>query len=89
MFNVVVIKKDTELSQTAWQFGMDDRAIYLNKYATKRRASTRHHVWATMDEWDRLLSRQNTIQTPPLPLDIINEARTLFKNQIDALRIVI
>jgi hypothetical protein len=37
--------------------------------------------------WQRLIQRDNTIKEPPLPDDVIKEARMLIKNQIDILPI--
>jgi hypothetical protein len=86
----VEVIRGNELEREQWVFtlSVDTQAkIYFDSYIIGNRESIRHRIWRHQKIWNRIMSRDNTIQTPPLPQDVEVEMRINLSSQVKALPI--
>lgn len=74
-----VIQNIGDLRRERWVFdlsiGISRDTLYLDHYAFETKESNRHRKWQTQTHWDRLMRRENNVDKPPLPQDIIKRAK--------------
>jgi hypothetical protein len=74
------------LNQQVWEFELAvdlhlfRPLLYQSKTPTQRKFRVDGY-------WDRIMSRNSSIKEPPLPADVLLEARQYFKEQIDTLKV--
>ena len=78
------------LSQQVWDFNLSinysTKCIYFDRYSAQSRTPPQRK-FRIDGSWDRLDHRDSSIKVPPLPHDILEEARQYFKQQIDTLEV--
>jgi len=88
--NCEVIRMISETEREVWHFSLmasiGTPNLYFDYFSVEIKQPNQRK-WRTMLYWQRLIQRDNTIKEPPLPDDVIKEARMLIKNQIDILPI--
>ncbi len=86
--NIEVIRAHNNLRRELWRFHLmvspGISAIYFGRWLDQERKSTRHK-WTTLNQWSRLMRRDNTTDTPPLPNDVKEEARRIFAINVSLL----
>lgn len=77
---------NTGLQRELWEFLlMQDSikfTIYFDAFYFQTRESTRHKIWHNQSRWERLISRDNNIPRPEVPLDVIEEAKQKLINNL-------
>jgi len=79
------------LSRQVWVFALNatwssKACIYFDIYRVESKETSRHK-WHIGGSWDRTFARNSSIIIPPLPHDVLEEARQYFKAQIDTLEV--
>lgn len=73
----VEIQRETgdRLKRDVWRFFYLDsaHALRLSSFENQHRPTTRHKYRA-VNVWDRYRQRRNTVENPPIPEDVSNEA---------------
>ncbi len=77
------VRYEGKLQAQEWSFWFDDRAtvLRLDSYVYQTRLTTRHK-FRNADVWNRIQSRQNTLQKPPIPDGVLLEALQKFRDGI-------
>ena len=90
--NCEVIRKISETEREIWHFSLYtsyvNPILWLDSFSVQSK-QPKQRKWRTMLHWNRIDKRNNTIQESPLPDDVIQEAKVLIKNQIDALPVTV
>jgi hypothetical protein len=85
---VEIIKPDGDLKREVWKFVFRDDysafRIVIGRYAFQVR-ETRRHKWRVQTRWERWDKRMNIIDHPPLPAEVITEAKKKLVEMIEAL----
>ena len=91
MIKVEIIRGD-ELNREVWEFEVHidyvKPLIWFNSYFVEYKETTRKRLWRRSGFWTRLMRRDNSIQDPPLPSDVVDEMRAAFALRINQLPIV-
>lgn len=86
--NCEVIRIISETEREVWHFHLSasygTRNLYFDSFSVESK-QPKQRIWRTMLHWEHLDKRNNTISEPLLPDDVVKEAKTLIKNQIDLL----
>ena len=85
--NLVIVRPNGDLKREEWSFSLNiewtGRAcIYLQDYSFQTRLTTRHKKWVKQTFWNRIMKRENNIDTPPIPSDVEEEMRTHYQKLI-------
>jgi hypothetical protein len=88
--NCEVIRIISKTERKVWHFtlmsNIGQPKFWLNSFSLESK-QPKQRIWRTVLHWNRLDQRDNTIKEPPLPEDVIQDAKTLIKTQIDMLPI--
>ena len=87
MERITVQRHADTLHALEWRFWFDDRKcrLVLDDYIELERLSTRHK-FKVVGRYERIDKRKNTIADPPLPADIMEEAKQLFFDQLTVVK---
>ena len=87
----IEIIRGNELRREVWTFTLFNdysrQVIWFDSYAIEVKESTRKKLWHNDGIWTRLMRRENTIQSPPLPPNVEAEMRENFISQVKQLPI--
>lgn len=84
-----VIHQISETERQVWWFTLSSDTqthLWLDSFNVEVKQPSQRK-WRTMLHWQRLDKRGNTINDPPLPDEIIKQAKDLLKTQIDQLSV--
>ncbi len=76
-----VIRNHGDLKRELWEFHFYtsmDTHLWMDQYLVQTRRTSRCKKWITNDAYLRLLHRESTIAIPPLPNDVVKEAKEHF-----------
>lgn len=80
-----VIRNKDELNRERWGFTLmvdTGAVIHFDDYYNEYKDNTRQRNWRIKGRWDRLFSRKNTIENPPLPGDVLDEVKNIFADTV-------
>ncbi len=82
---VEIIRANGDLKREVWGFainiGYTNSSIYFDDYSFQTKESKRHH-WKRQTHWTRLMRRDNNIDNPPLPPDVVSEMQSYYQEYI-------
>lgn len=88
---VIIIREHNALYRERWNFLLSTsyghQCIYFDSYLIEYKDTERQRLWRVKSKWSRLMRRESTIESAPLPVDVINEAKEKFAELIKALPI--
>ena len=81
-------KQINALKIEVWEFVIIRNTLYLDKYYTAEKESTRHRKYKKILYYDRIMNRNNTIAEEEIPLsnDIKEEALSIYFNQVKCIK---
>lgn len=81
-------KQIDNLTIERWRFIFLDKTLYLDGYTLLQRDSLRHKNYKVVKNYDRIMSRDNTIQESEVPFtdDIKTEALNQFISTIKVIK---
>jgi hypothetical protein len=78
-----IIRIDGDLKREIWYFDLTqfsgELTLLLSYYRKQTRRTNRCRNWDTQINWSRILTRDNDIETPPLPEDVEREIRAYYE----------
>lgn len=76
-----VVRTEDELHQQVWRFTLLDRRVVIDSYSYQTRP-TKRHKFRVEKHWQRCDRRDNTLDYPPLPYDVIEQSLRGIRSQI-------
>jgi hypothetical protein len=77
---------NTGLTREIWEFSLmlDSLkfTIYFDAFYYQTRKSTKHRIWKNQSRWERLNHRENNIERPIIPAEIIEKAKQMYINNL-------
>lgn len=85
-----VVREIDELTKETWSFIFIDSysALVLNTHSLSKRASTRHRKYKDLENFNRIMGRENTLteEEVPFPEDVEAEALEKFFDTIRCIK---
>lgn len=82
---------EQKLEREVWIFDLaisyHQSFIYLDYYYAQTKESKHHRSWKIQTKWSRLLGRDNTISSPPMPDSVEAEMRSFYQKHIEVIAI--
>ncbi|KKL91937.1 hypothetical protein LCGC14_1889710 [marine sediment metagenome] len=88
---IEIVREIGDLRREIWSFCLivdfsGRGKIYFDSWAFQSKESKRHK-WKTQSHWTRLMRRDNTVDNPPLPGDVVVELREMLSDKVNTLEI--
>jgi len=81
-----IVRNNGDLKREVWVFTLyvsfSSPQIYFDSYSFQTKETNRQRKWVKQTHWERLDKWNNNIDSPPLPSDVENEARSRFQEAI-------
>lgn len=90
--NIDIIRNHGNLEREEWRFTFSDEyskpTIRFYYFSFQTKETTRKRKWVNQNHWDKYYERNNTMERPNVPEEIVADVKEQIKLNIDKAQLV-